>query len=489
MIFNEKFDATILQALDGYEVPGLAVSVVKDDRVIFSRGYGVKTLGGSDPVDEGTLFAIASISKSTTATCLAILVGEGRLRWEDRVLDYLPDFQLMDAYATREMRVRDLLIHVSGLDEVSGGTIWYGSDFSREEVVRRLRYIHPVVSFRGAYAYQNVMYLMAGQVIKAITGQTWDEFLEERVFHPLGMSDTTSHMEVLATRSNVATPHARVQGAVRAIPYRNHDNVGPAASVNTSAWELAQYARLHLGNGAFGKQRIIAPQAAAELYHPQVVTTRSWPDWMAPVRPHVINYGLGWFLQEYCGRKVVYHSGGVDGMRSLLTLLPEENLGIVVLTNQEARLTYPVTYTIVDSYLGNPAVDYFSAGLQATQADRQAQAAARQQVLDSRVPGTHPALPLEQYAGRYTHPAVDDLPITLEDGRLVLRFSHNPAFVADLEHWHYDTFRLVWRDPYIPEGLLTFRLNSRGQVESFQFDQPNLLDVDFKELGSVKRAA
>ncbi|NMB90512.1 MAG: serine hydrolase [Chloroflexi bacterium] len=487
MLFDAHFDALMRHGLEDFEAPALALAVVKDDQVIFARGYGVRTLGGSQPVDERSLFAIASISKSSVPTCLAMLVDEGRLGWDDPVAELLPGFRLYDDFATRHMRLRDLLIHNSGLGEVSGGTIWYGSDFSREEVIRRLRYVRPVSSFRSQYAYQNTMYLVAGQVIQAVSGLSWDDFLEQRVFAPLGMLDSTSRMAVLRERANVATPHALIHGEVAAIPYRSHDNVGPAAAVNTNAWELAQYARLHLGQGAYAGQQLIRPATARELHTPQMTARRAWSPWMGRMVPHFFSYGLGWFLQDYLGRKVVWHSGGVDGMRSLLTLIPEENLGVVALCNHECALTYAASYTIIDAFLGAEPEDWFGRAAKAGREFQLLQSVERHKVAAGRVRGTHPALPLEGYAGRYFDPLVDDLPVTLEDGRLVLRFSHTPGFTADLEHWHYDTFRLVWRDAYIPDGLVTFRFNSHGRVEGLKFDQPNLLDVDFSEL-DVTRA-
>ena len=471
------------RALAAFDVPGASVAVVKDDALVFAAGFGTKLLGGADRVDEHSLFAAGSISKSVTATCLAILVGEGRLGWDDRVTDYLPGFQLFDPIATRLLTVRDLLIHRSGLRDVSGGTIWYGADFDRAEVIRRLRFLRPVSGFRERYAYQNVMYLVAGELIPALTGKTWDVFARERLFGPLGMGDSNTSMPELRANVNVAMPHARVDDAPRPVPYRDHDNVGPAASLNTSAVDLAQYLRLYLGGGIFDGQTLVAPAAFAELTRAQtVVPIDPYPAELSALAPSFQAYALGWSVRDYRGRRVVAHTGGVDGMRAIAAMVPEARLGVVVLANQEEPLPTAICYGILDAYLGGPRVDWIGAYQTRRTTLRAQQRASRAAVDAARVRGTSPALPAEGYAGPYRDAAAGDAQVALEEGRLVLRFEHAPCFTADLEHWHYDTFRATWRDPNIPPGLLTFPLSSKAAVTEMRFDQPNLLDVDFGEL-------
>jgi CubicO group peptidase (beta-lactamase class C family) len=489
---SPQFENSIVNAMRDFHVPGLSLAVVKDDRVLFVRGFGVRTLGDSTPVNEHTTFAIASISKSFTSTALAMLVSEGRMNWDDPVTRYLPGFRLFDDFASREMRVRDLLIHNSGLHEVSGGTIWYGSDFSREEVVYRLRYLRPTSSFRSSYAYQNVMYLAAGQVLRSITGMEWDEFIQTRIFDPLGMADSAPNLDRARARPNMATPYSQVpyasNGSICAIPYRNHDNVGPAASIHASAWDLAQYLRLHLNNGVFENQVLFSPQAGNELHASQIVIPADpSPALGLKAAPRFTTYGLGWRIQDYHGRKLVQHAGGVDGMRTLVTMLPEERLGVVALSNMEVPLTYPVTFTLLDSLLGEPEIKWVDGYSQMMAETRQKRAAAEEERAAARQPAAKPLLPLEAYAGQYTSALVDAVNVTLESGRLVLRFQHTPAFTADLDPWHYNTFRLTWRDPYIPWGWVTFDQDARGRVERMKFDQPNLLDVDFRELGELPK--
>ncbi len=470
-------------ALASFATPGLAVSVVKNDTLILAQGYGLRALDRPTPVDEHTLFSIGSISKSFTATGLALLVDEGKLAWDDPVLKHLPDFQLFDPYATREIMIRDLLTHRSGLAEVSGGTIWYGSTYNRAEVVKRIRHLKPVTSFRSQFAYQNIMYLVAGQLIPAVTGIDWDTFVQERIFKPSGMTDSVTSITAFKSDENVVTPHATIDDKVQAVAHRNYDNVGPAASIYSSAVDMAHYLRLHLQHGQSADQQLLSAAVAQELITPHmVIPIRSYPPALAALTPEFYAYGLGWFIRNYRGRKVVMHSGGVDGLVALATMVPEEELGIVVLANQESALVAAVTYSILDAYLGAPATDWYAAYLQVRQEAIEKEHSAKAEIEETRVKGTRPALTLEQYAGTYQAAVYGEASLALENGSLVLRFSHTPSFTGDLEHWHYDVFRIHWRDPMVTPGFVTFPLTAQGKPCEMKFDQPRLLDVDFAEL-------
>jgi CubicO group peptidase (beta-lactamase class C family) len=312
----------IHDALQAFEVPGLAIAVVQRDAVTFAQGYGTRTRGDDAPVDEDTLFAVGSISKSFTATALDMLVDDGKFGWDERVQQHLPWFAMHDPYVTREITVRDLLTHRVGLRSVSGGTVWYGSSYDQIEVVRRMRYLAPVSSFRAQFAYQNITYAAAGEIAAAVSGQSWDQFVRERVFAPLGMTRSITAMAELAQRTNVATPHAHVAGTTAPVPHRNYDNVGPAASIYSSARDMAQYLRLHLAYGSFDGQQLIAPATAHEMHAPQmVIPIEPWPAALAALKPTWYTYGLGWFVRDYGGRKLVQHAGGVDGMVALATML------------------------------------------------------------------------------------------------------------------------------------------------------------------------
>ncbi len=483
------FDASAQTAIREWNVPGLAISVVKDGKVVHSKGYGVRKVGGSAPIDEHTLFAIGSISKSFAAMGLGMLVEEGKLSWDDPVSKYLPYFQLHDPYATREFTIRDLLVHRSGLPEVCGGILWYGSDYSREEVLKRLRHLQPVSSFRSTFAYQSVTYMAAGEVIRAVSGKSWDDFTRERIFTPLGMKESSSLYRDLKTAKNLALPHVRIDGKPVAIAYRDSDALGPGGSIVSNLHDMNRYMQVLLGEGTLEGQKLYGQGVATELFTPQMVV---------PLRPSghpqlkALNatfsaYGFGWFLRDYRGRKLVWHSGGMDGMSAVVMLVPEEKLGITVLSHQDGGIVSAMAYQLLDAYLGAPRTDWAGLVLKFREEREQKAKEAEAKLVAARVQGTKPALALGRYAGTYRDPMYGDLSLTQENGKLVLRFSHSPSFTADLEHWQYDTFRLHWRDPMgFPKGFVTFSLDAKGHIKGFDFEQPSLLDVNFEELNVTR---
>ena len=294
-------DAYVVAALRDWDVPGLSVAVVKDDSVVLARGFGVRRLGDTTRVTERTLFAIASCTKAFTAAALAMLVDSGKVAWDDPVSKYLTGFQLADPYVTRELTVRDLLTH---------------------------RFLKPSWSFRSRYGYQNIMFLAAGQIVPTAAGQSWDDFVRRHIFTPLGMTATNTSVAQLPAGGDVATPHEHFQGVLRAISWRNVDNVGPAGSINSNAIDMAQWIRLQLGNGVYRGQRLVSEAAVKEMRSPQtVIPLDSITERLRP-STHFLAYGLGWALADYRGRKLVSHGGALDGMRSIVMLVPEERLGI-----------------------------------------------------------------------------------------------------------------------------------------------------------------
>jgi len=469
-------DEYIHDNMEYFNVPGLSIAIVKDDHLVFTKGYGVREFGKIERVDENTLFAIGSISKSTTAIALAMLEDEEKLAWSDKVIQYLPDFQMYDPWVTKEITLTDLLTHRSGLRSVSGGTIWYGSDFSREEVVHRLRYLKPVSSFRSEYAYQNVMYVVAGQIIPSITGKTWDEFIRERLLTPLNMKRTTTTMSELSGMQNVASPHIFKNQKIIIIQHRDYDNIGPAASIYSSANDMAQYVRCLLNNGEFEGKRLFSTANAKEMFRPQmIIPVSDYSDDMRRRQPQYRAYGFGWFLEDYQGQKIIRHSGGVDGMRALVAMVPSENLGFVILTNQEEyRMYYSIFYRLLDHFLGFPEYPWdqvFQKSADSPTEKKQPQ-----------INNTQMSLSLKEYCGIYQDRMVGDITVDIINDKLILAFTHTPCFTAELEHWDGDIFRLTWPDPTIPQGFVNFQLDKDGTVARLKFDQPQLLDVDFNEL-------
>ena len=394
-----QFDASALRAVaekaaQAFQTPAISIAVIQDGKVIFSEGIGTRTMGKTETVDSDTSYAIASMSKSTVSTVLAMLHEQALFNWDDKVTKFLPDY---DAFASQEITVIDLLKHNCGLNSESAGTLWYGSDYSREEVVRRLRFLRPVTSFRSAYAYQNVCFLVAGLIIEKISGLSWDDFVTKNIFKPLRMARTfpTIAARDAAGIQNIATPHTQIDSSLTIIPYRNHDNVGPAASVHSTANDLANYLTLFLQEGEFGGKVLLKPESAAFVHQLHHAIPPNTDDFLIHPRLKTMftSYGLGWYIQDYKGHLRVGHSGGVDGMRCRMDFFPDQQCGLVVLTNSEDRRAYSsVLYTAMDQLFGYEQADWVEAWKNAPGSDT-----ARR--TPSRIENTTPSLSLESYTG------------------------------------------------------------------------------------------
>lgn len=454
-------DEYVRTALRDWGGAGLAIAVVKGDSIVYARGFGVREVGKPDPVDERTLFAIGSITKSFTAGAVGILEDEGRLRLDDPATRYLPGLQLSDPYVTRELTVRDLLTHRSGLTQADQA--WYGLPVDRAEVLRRVRHQPPTTSFRSRFGYNNIMFLAAGEIVATVSGKSWDDFVTERILRPLGMTSSNTSVRTLARAANVATPHAVVDGRAVPVAWRNLDNVGPAGAINSNVVELAQWARLLLGSGSLRGKRILSARFVTDMMTPQTIAGPA-RDTLFPTT-HFETYGLGLFLQDYRGRQLVHHPGGIDGMISQLVLVPEEGLGVVVLTNTDAQeLAAALPYRVIDEFLGVRPRDWSALFLARHRVEQQRADSARRALEAQRARNTRPSLPLEQYAGTYEHAMYGDVGFTLENGALVLH--RGAEFTGRLEHWHHDVFRVDWAAPQIGQAVTfaTFVSDGAGRL-------------------------
>lgn len=461
------FDQYVQAAMKEWEVPGLAIAIVKDDKVVFAKGYGVRALGGPAAVNEQTLFAIGSSSKAFTAATVAILVDEGKIKWDDPVNKYLPSFQLFDPYSTRELTVRDLLTHRSGLER--GDLIWYASPYDRNEVLRRVRFLKPSWSVRSRFGYQNIMFLAAGQISPALTGKEWDDVVRERIFVPLGMNASSTSIRKFAGVDNVATPHSKIDDKLQKVAWRNIDNIGPAGSINSNVIDMAQWIRMNLGGGMYENKRVLSAASVKEMQTPQTIIRIEGQNERLYPEAHFLTYGLGWFLSDYRGRKLVEHGGAIDGMRSAVGMLPEEKLGVVILTNRHGSvLPHVLMYRVFDAYLGVAKRDWSAEMFKKFKALEDQAKAAEKKVEAERVKGTSPSLALEKYAGTYQNEMYGEAKFVFKDGKLTSAFG--PNFNGDLEHWHYNTFRVVWRDPMEGKGFVNFKLNTKGQADTVAID-------------------
>jgi CubicO group peptidase (beta-lactamase class C family) len=467
---NERLDAFVSKSRVDWEVPGLAIAVVKDGQTVFAKGYGVRELGKEDPVDTQTLFQIASTTKAMTAATVGMLVDEGRLTWDDPVVQHLPSFQLHDPYATREMRVRDLLIHRGGLPNTD--FLWYPVARPRDDVATLLQHVRPSYSLRSDFVYQNVMYMMAGEVVESVSGKPWGEFIRERLLDPLAMSRTSLGTAEARKRGNAAVDHRRVRSEVRALTQRYEaadEPLAPAGALWSSVDDMTRWIRMVLGEGELDGKRVLSQEMVAEMWRPQTLLPKPPYPTYKLLNPHWSSYGLGWFQFDYQGRAVSFHTGSFEGMAAIVGIIPDEELGVVVLSNLDhAELRHALMLTVFDYYSGQFDGPDWSADLKKLYAELDAEK--QQKVAEqtaSRTTDTQPTRPLEAYTATYTNRLQGDITITLEGDRLHLawgNFCH-----ANLEHWHFDTFAFEW-----PEDdtrvLVSFALDSGGVPHRLSID-------------------
>ena len=480
----DDYANTVITAFKG---PGMAVAIVKDDKTVFAKGYGVRQLGKPEPVDENTVFAIASNSKAFTTAALAILADEKKIAWDDKVSKYLPDFQMYDPWVTSELTIRDLVTHRVGLDTFSGDLLWYETTYSGDEILRRLRHLKPVSSFRTRYGYQNLMFITAGKVVEKVSGKSWCDFVRERILTPLEMSRTTCSVKDLP--DNAAWPHNESGGTLRVLHRGNVDGSSSAAALNSSVADLSKWVRTQLGKGTFAGKQIFSEAQAWQMHQPYLAQQISAAAARSNPTRHFSGVAMGWFVYDYHGRKIVNHSGGLDGMLSYTVLIPEENVGFVVLTNSESPGFAIMMNKIRDVFVGAPKRDYIAEARNQLAAAKTRETEQSAKVDATRIANTKPTLSTTAYAGTYTSDMYGDVVVTEENGKLVMRFTPSPNFVADLEHWHYDTYQIKWRPSVaynFPRGWVTFTIDKNGKTDQLKIDQPNN-DFWFYEL-DLKRS-
>ncbi len=468
----DDLDAYVSRSMQVFDVPGLSVAVVKDGKVLLAKGYGLRKIGEPARVDENTLFGIGSNTKAFTSAALATLVDEGKISWDDRVFERLSDFQMYDPYVSHEMTICDMLTHRSGMGLGEGDLlIWPHTTFTRDEIIHRLRFMKPASSFRSKYAYDNLMYIAAGQIIPAVTGRTWEAYIRERILTPLAMNTTTLSTDDLKPGMNFAAPHSRVDGKLQPIDFHNLDNAAPAGSVNSSAAEMAKWIQLQLNRGKLpGREtRIFSEQQSRAMWSAQtILPIHDSRGPLAALQPEFAAYGFGWALRDYRGRKLIGHTGGVSGFVSRVMLVPEENLGVVILTNAEEDGAFDaILFHILDHYLGAPPTDWVAAFKEDEAQEQQKAAELVKQRQTSRDADSKPSLPLLKYAGTYKDAWLGTVSIKSENGSLVFRLDHTPSAIADLQHWQQDTFQAHWRDRTIEDAFLTFALAPDGSIDHF----------------------
>lgn len=473
----ESIEQAAEAALAAYDVPGFSVGIIKDGKVVMAKGFGVLEKGQDTPVDEHSIFAIASNTKAFIGTGLSLLAEEEKLSLDDPVRQHLPYFGLYDDYVSNHATIRDLLSHRMGLGTFSGDVIWYKSELSAREVVERVQFVDQAYEWRAGYGYTNLMFITAGEVIGAVSGQPWNEFLADRFFQPLGMTRTFTSINKLAGLDNVATPHI-TRHDNQAIPYANWDNMGAAGGILSSAHDMLRWIELQLDQGEFRGQRIFAEATQTECWKPHNPIGTS---------ENFLSYGLGWFLYTKGDQRIVTHGGGYDGMYSRLTLVPDQELGIVILTNSMTGLSSSLANYIVDSYLGRDTEGWLENAIAGQKRGDQRWQDRHQKRLDARVMGTQPSVETQAYIGVYEDPMYGQIIINESGEGLQLHFSNAPALDATLTHWHYDTWQINWKEPHawFDFGTVQFVLDNNRKVTGIRFDVPND-DIFFDEIEADK---
>lgn len=455
-------DAYILKSMLDWKVPGLAIAVVKDDKLVWARGFGLRKLGTPQAVDADTLFAIGSNTKAFTAAALGTLVESGKLGWDSRVGELLPGFQMYDPYVTREVTLRDLLSHRSGTCGEDG--VWYGTDFDSQQIIQRLRYQKPVYGFRSQFCYSNSLYMTAGEVVPQLAGKSWADYVHDRFFVPLHMDTSDTSVSAASHAADAASPHAEVDGKVQPIDWYNADSLQPAGAINSSVREMAQWMRMLLADGKYEGKQVLGTDTIREMETPQMLIggKDGEAQFLAGLNPdsHFYAYGLGFFLQDYAGNKVVWHSGHIDGMSAGLGMVPSQHLGVVVLSNMDQSwLPMALVWRVVDAYSGRPQKDWSGAVLKAVAPDYAAGKAEEAALAKTYQSGAAP-LPLADYAGTYSNELYGSIDIQLDHGRLVMHASKR--FDGEMKHWAHDTFQVQWRYAYLGKSYATFGLDVRG---------------------------
>jgi CubicO group peptidase (beta-lactamase class C family) len=491
------FDAYVDATRKQFDVPGIAVAIVKDGKIVLEMGSGVRKLGDPAKVDAHTRFAIASNTKAFTAASLAILADEKKLDMNDRVVDRLPWFQMSDPYVTREMRVRDLLAHRSGLSLGAGDLLyWPATTYTTKEVVERLRYVPITNSFRAEYAYDNILFAVAGLVIEQVSGKPWADFVRDRIFQPLGMSESiTSAPDHINPGDDTAIGHAKFDFKdLKPVEPMSWNNNPSAGGIYSSVHDLSKWMTMQLAGGVYtdanGKeQRLFSAARQKEMWSlltPIRISEPSVPELKAAV-PNFSGYGEGWFVSDYRGHKLVWHTGGWPGMVSRLTLVPDLNLGVVVLTNQESGAAFQaVTMRALDAYMDAPKTDWIAAyAASVKKMEGNADDSMKKHEAD-RAKGAKPSLPLDGYVGTYRDPWYGDVKVAKAGGKLVMSFTKTAQLTGTLEPWQHDTFIAHWNDRSLNgDAFVNFALDPDGKVREVRMEPVSPLtdfSFDFQDL-------
>lgn len=497
-IGSSSVDSLVEKTLKTFDVPGIAVGIVKDGQVIHAKGYGVRSLNSNLKVNEQTLFGIASNSKAFTAAALAMLVDEGKLNWEDKVTDFIPEFKMYDPYVTENFTIADLLTHRSGLGLGAGDLMFFpdSNNFTRKDIIHNLRYLKQVSSFRTKFDYDNLLYIVAGEVLARVSGMSWEEYIEKRILAPLGMKNSAASFSRLSDKSNVVDPHAPVDGKVKVIRRDWSENANAAGGIYSNIADMSKWILLQLNNGKYGEKNLLklfSQERQHEMWTIQtVIPTGGGP---TIYNTHFSGYGLGWFLRDAMGYLEASHTGGLAGIVTQVTLVPELNLGIVVLTNQQSGAAFTaITNTIKDSYFGIKGKDRVK-----EMHDRVVKGEANAKKItgelwasiDSVQKANTSKKDFAAYTGTYTDNWFGDVEITISNGKLFFASVRSKILAGEMFAYKGNSFIVKWNDRSLDaDAFVKFELDNEGKAIGIKMEAISPLtdfSYDFQDLDFVRK--
>jgi CubicO group peptidase (beta-lactamase class C family) len=490
VISSAQIDSVVELTLKTFDVPGIAVAVVKDGKVIHAKGYGVRSLRTMQKVDEHTLFGIASNSKAFTAAALGMLIDEGKLKWDDKVTDIIPEFKMYNPYVTEEFTVRDLLTHRSGLGLGAGDLMMFpdSSNFTRKDIIHNLRYLKQVSSFRSKYDYDNNLYIVAGVVIERVSGKTWEDFIEQRIMQPLGMNESVASISRLKDRSNLIDPHAPVNGKVEALSISWSETANAAGGICSNVLDISKWAITQMDNGKYGDGKKLFSEAVHDdMWAPQtIIDIRG----SSAYNTHFASYGFGWVLNDAMGYKQVSHTGGLAGVVTQVTLLPELKLGIIVFTNQQSGAAFTaITNTIKDSYFKIKGMDRVK-----QQHDRVVKSEAEAKkitddiwvAIKAQQKSNAPKADINNFTGTYTDQWFGDVVISIKNGKPWFDAKRSPRLTGELFPYKGNTFIVKWNDrSFDADAYVKFDLDETGKASGIKMNAISPLtdfSFDFHDL-------
>jgi len=475
----DSLDSYFERSREEWTVPGLAIGIVKNDKLIYAKGFGQRNINKKAAVDSQTIFPIASNTKAFTAAAIAILVDEDKLSWDTKVNTILPYFQMYDEFVTEHFTIADMLSHRSGLKTFSGDLLWYGTDYSREDVVKKLPYLKPKYEFRTTFGYSNIMYIAASEVIAKVSGMPYEQFINDRILKPLAMNSTYTSISDLEKLDNVCSAHNKIDGKVFPIDFLNWDNIGGAGILNSNVEDMSKWIRLQLKDGIWNNDTIFSPRQANVMRTPHTSFSvskgyqRIWPS------THFRAYALGWSVNDYHGTKVISHSGGYDGVITYTCFVPEANLGFVILTNTNSSLYNALSYKILDYFLSSDTTDWSDFFLPYQQRGDE------RELLVAKEDAKAPSIKLKDYEGLYKSELYGNALVSVRGKKMKVQLLHTKVWEGSISNYNADTFIVEFKKiPSLPQGFINFTV-SDGKVKSFIIDVPNP-DFDFTEFNFKK---